>query len=212
LAVKDFKIAKARLALPFHLKQELCKRMFFDVCNALKNSTQVDKIFVITSNKNLLNDLPSRFISIFENTPNGLNNAIQVGLQAREFQFDDALLILPSDIPLLSSSDIDSYFEISSGHEKIMIISPSLRKDGTNALLLKPPSILKPVFGPNSFEKHVVRARSVSQLKIHVHPMNNVALDIDTMEDLNTLINSNAPCMTRELVKTGDFSQYIKKN
>lgn len=205
LAIKNPHNSKERLDIAPNLKRELCRLMFLDVSNALQSSSKVDKVVVISPDRDLLQDLPSDFQGIFEEPPIDLNHAIQIGLAAQEFTKSDTLLILHADLPLLTPDDVDSFFQISVRHEKIVILAPSLRKDGTNAMLLKPPTVLTPSFGIDSFNLHLKRARTIPNLQVHVHSIKNVALDIDIIEDLELLLNSNTTSLTLDYLKKVNF-------
>jgi len=192
IAVKDFRKAKGRLQLPGDLKIELCRSMFFDVRSTLQSASHVDKVVVISSEKSVLNDLPVNFSYLFEETPNGLNYAIMNGIKSCSFSSKDSLLILPSDIPLITSEDVDFFFQQALHHDRSVLVSPSRRRDGTNALLLKPPTIMTPSFGNDSFSRHLETARSLPDVYVEVVARDNIALDIDTLEDLLLLRNINS--------------------
>ena len=126
-----------------------------------------------------------------------MNHAIEIGLSSLVFEKNDSLLILHADLPLLQPADVNSYFLLSQDREKIVILTPSLREDGTNAILLKPPTTFTPVFGKNSFKKHLKRARTAPELQVEVLRNENVALDIDTIDDLKLLRQKHAESQTR---------------
>ena len=195
--MKDFKKGKERLELPKEKKHQICKLMFNDVCLALEKSYKVDEIIIVSSDKNLFKNLHSKFNGVLENSSEGLNHAIQLGISSLDFEKNDSLLILHSDLPLLQPNDVNSYFEMSQESEKILILTPSLRKDGTNAILLKPPTIFKPIFGKNSFDRHLKRAQTIPELQVQVFRNENVALDIDTIADLKLLIQKEAESQTK---------------
>jgi 2-phospho-L-lactate guanylyltransferase (CobY/MobA/RfbA family) len=67
-----------------------------------------------------------------------------------------------------------------------VVISPSM-DGGTNALMLKPPNVIKTCFGPRSFEKHINEA-SKKGIPIRVYRSPRISLDIDSVQDLKTLL------------------------
>ncbi len=66
------------------------------------------------------------------------------------------------------------------------VIAPDRRREGTNALLLRPPGALAYHFGPDSFARHCQEARQRG-LRLEVCERPGLALDIDLPEDLEYL-------------------------
>lgn len=65
-----------------------------------------------------------------------------------------------------------------------MVIAPDRAETGTNALLLRPPHVLRPQFGIDSFHRHLENARAAN---IHavIYRSPTLAQDIDWPEDLS---------------------------
>jgi 2-phospho-L-lactate guanylyltransferase len=63
---------------------------------------------------------------------------------------------------------------------------PDRHGAGTNALLLSPPDVIEPSFGPGSCERHVSAARA-GGVSCSVDPLASLALDVDTPKDLAEL-------------------------
>ena len=61
-----------------------------------------------------------------------------------------AAIILPSDIPLISSHEIDRIIDYGKDRDTV-IITPAKRFDGTNSLFLHPPKIINTYYDQNSF-------------------------------------------------------------
>jgi len=101
------------------------------------------------------------------------------------------VLILPADLPLISSSDIQDFIS-HSGKPPEIVISPDRREEGTNALLVSPPGIIDYQFGPGSFQKHIQQAQR-SSLRVDVCKIMSIGLDLDLPEDLELLKQMEAP-------------------
>jgi len=102
------------------------------------------------------------------------------------------ILILPSDLPLLTLADVQALLE--NGHyPRQVVISPDRREDGTNALVMKPPDLFKLGYGVGSFNIHLQRA---AETDTHVREYRSptLALDVDIPEDLE---------LYRELIAAG---------
>ncbi len=97
----------------------------------------------------------------------------------------EALLVIPGDVPLLSPKDIDGIVSLAV-EECSAVVAPSRRRDGTNALLLKPPDLIPFSFGNGSFEAHLALARGTGAA-LHTYFSEGVAFDVDTEDDWREL-------------------------
>ena len=70
-----------------------------------------------------------------------------------------------------------------------MTIVPDRHGTGTNALLLDPPAVIAPSFGPGSFERHRLAAESAAATTL-VEPAASLVLDVDTADDLGRLLEA----------------------
>jgi 2-phospho-L-lactate/phosphoenolpyruvate guanylyltransferase len=64
---------------------------------------------------------------------------------------------------------------------------PDRHGTGTNALVLTPPDVLAPSFGPGSLERHVAAA-SAAGVPAGMEEVPTLMLDVDTPGDLSALI------------------------
>jgi 2-phospho-L-lactate/phosphoenolpyruvate guanylyltransferase len=128
-----------------------------------------------------------------------LNEAINAATQATSGVH--ALLILQSDVPLVTSFDIGQIF----ASKADVVVVPS-SDGGTNALLRRPPNAISSRFGPNSAQAHIAEAKSHG-LDVRSLPLDSLALDIDTPEDLKALAGSStekeSTKLARELTLSG---------
>ncbi len=116
-----------------------------------------------------------------------LNRALADALAWAEEQGYAAALILPADLPLLTAEDVRALWERSRGlPAPHIVIAPDARDQGTNALLLRPPTCLTPAFGRDSFRRHLHLTRAAS-LAIAIVRSPGLAHDVDTPADLEEL-------------------------
>jgi 2-phospho-L-lactate guanylyltransferase len=96
----------------------------------------------------------------------------------------DCAVLLPGDCPLLDPRELDAALErVSAGRVGIV---PDRHGTGTNALLLAPPDAIAPAFGEGSRERHARRAGAAG-LDAALEPVDSLALDLDTPDDLAAL-------------------------
>jgi 2-phospho-L-lactate guanylyltransferase len=92
------------------------------------------------------------------------------------------VLIVPADLPLLSVDDIRAVVE-KAIDPPVVVITPDRHHQGTNALLVAPPGLIKYQYGPGSFQLHCSQAERVGA-RLEICERVSVALDIDFPEDL----------------------------
>jgi 2-phospho-L-lactate guanylyltransferase len=96
------------------------------------------------------------------------------------------VLVLPADLPAVSSSAIDELLDAvggaASGGRGLVALVGDRHGAGTNALLLAPPGVIAPAFGPGSRESH---ARAATEAGVrYVELESPLAFDVDTSADL----------------------------
>jgi 2-phospho-L-lactate guanylyltransferase len=92
-------------------------------------------------------------------------------------------LILASDMPLITVHDIEALVRLSEQQLEGVVIATDRRKDGTNALLIKPPGLIPYRYGEHSFDRHIEEANAIGA-SIHVYESPTLALDVDVPDDL----------------------------
>lgn len=101
------------------------------------------------------------------------------------------LLLLPSDLPLLETSDISAMLNFLplDPSRPLAVIAPDRHRKGTNALLLRPPNLLdfQYLFGEQSFERHLEVLAEQTGLQIFVCHQPGLGFDLDKPEDLASL-------------------------
>ena len=105
-----------------------------------------------------------------------------------------AILVLPSDLPFVSTKDIHNLVNMGRKYNSVVIASDNA-EDGTNALLMRPPGIFPYCYGDNSYEEHIRLSREAG-VEPRTYYSDSLALDIDLPSDL-TLYN--------EIVSTGNY-------
>lgn len=129
----------------------------------------------------------------------GVNPAIDAGTREAIQAGVRALLVLPSDVPLVSATDICALFSLDA---QLVIV----RSDdgGTSALLRRPPAVIPASFGPSSFTLHAQAGRR-ARLRTELPRMASLALDVDDLADVGRLAASRADrlsvALARELLE-----------
>ena len=93
----------------------------------------------------------------------------------------DAAIVLAADVPFVRAGDLRRI--AAAGRRSEIVIVPDRRRSGTNALYLRPPSRIAPLFGRGSLAAHRAAAGAAGR----VLSIARLALDVDTPADLAAL-------------------------
>ncbi len=185
--VKGFGTSKKRLSpvLSPPERKQLTLAMLANVLCALQIPA-VSKT-VVVSNDSGLKSVTSKFNAYFlEQRTKGLNAALEETIEWCMKEGAKSVLVLPADIPLLSSTDVERILKMGTGGEPTVVLSSS-HDGGTSALFQSSPNLVSMRFGPHSFRKHLRDACSKGA-RVKLYYSKNLAMDIDTSEDLSTLL------------------------
>lgn len=191
--VKPLRLAKRRLALVLTAdeRRQLVLAMLSDVLDTLADVHSAGPVLVVTPDPEVAVLAEANGVSVLvEGAADGLNSAVRRGLADGHVQSGGQALILPGDVPLASAGEIERVVgSISSRRRPRVAVVPSRDGDGTNALLLSPPDVIEPSFGPGSFVRHLAAAVA-RRVDAEVLQMDGLGTDIDTPGDLDDLIRS----------------------
>ncbi|MEM6530957.1 MAG: 2-phospho-L-lactate guanylyltransferase, partial [Chloroflexota bacterium] len=111
-----------------------------------------------------------------------LNNALMRATRVLAGWRADAVLVLPSDIPLINVEDLTQIIKLGQNNNSVVIATDD-HHDGTNALFVRPPGMFSYAYGENSFNVHQGLGR-LAGAAVHVYESERLMLDLDTPEDL----------------------------
>jgi len=197
--VKTLRDSKRRLSavLNPHERRLLAVAMLEDVLAALKKSEVQET--VVVSNDSVIHEVADKHGVVYlEAGQSGLNSAIEEATNWCVQNGADAVLVLPADIPFVSSRDINKMTKLGA-EETSVVLSPS-QDDGTNAMLLNPPNSIKMCFGPRSFARHIKEARS-RKVEVKFYYSAEIALDIDSVEDLKQLYKAEKDASSKRVLR-----------
>lgn len=180
IPVKRLHEAKARLAriLSPVARRRLGLAMFSDV---LRATAKWEMRIVVTSDPDARLAAAEFGCTFVDDQGAGLNEAISLGTEHAARAQIDSLLVLASDVPLVSHEEIDELFR--STEEVVVAGSPD---GGTNALLRRPSDAISPAFGRQSASAHEAAARDAGRSFL-LYSSEGLAFDIDEPGDLHEL-------------------------
>lgn len=118
----------------------------------------------------------------------GLNHALEQAAIWCAARDADAMLVLHADLPLLQTREIESMLRGDEGQNSV-VLAPSLDGTGTNAMLVRPPGLLRFSFGSGSLARHL-RAAQALGIAPRLFYAPGTARDVDTPADLLRWQNS----------------------
>lgn len=193
--VKKFENAKARLS-PVLRPDERVRLSSLMLAHTLKVLAAVPSLqqIVVVSSDRRAGEIAEKHSAKFlrEEKESDVNSAVMLADSYSARASADATIVIPQDLPLLDAADISMACELAEKEDRCVVITPSLRYDGTNLLLRKPPEVMKTLYDSDSYESHV---RTATELGIPVKMFfsKRVMSDVDTPEDARQLAKETGP-------------------
>ena len=181
--VKRLREAKSSLSAVLTLKQrrELVLVMLKDVLKAVSGARSITGTIVVSPDDDIIEFARKNGADGIAEPGVELNEALKLAIQSAITNGATSVLIMPSDIPFLTTDDIENIVAMASSRREI-VITPS-KNNGTNALFLSPPDIMTLHFGGESFSAHLSEAHRAG-VKPRIYRSVTVATDIDEPDDL----------------------------
>jgi 2-phospho-L-lactate guanylyltransferase len=204
IPVKRFENAKSRLAPLFSLQERiaLSGMMLEDTLAALAASGCFEKILVVTGDGRAKEIAETRgAVVVWQESDAGVNSAVALGDAYSADAGAHATVVVPQDLPLMGAGDIAGVCALA-GNSPCVAVCPSLRFDGTNILLRKPPAAIATHYDNNSYENHLDAAMKAG-LPARVIDSKNLMFDLDTPDDVMAL--ARAPDETISAKSTASF-------
>lgn len=183
---KEPPFGKSRLSnrLTPSQRTELASTMLENVVDALSQAEHVRGILLVSESTNLVEFVSKENVIILETQTTNLRDAVTKASQFACKQLKcPTTFIVPADLPLISSKDID--FAITQ-HERVTII-PDARLKGTNGIITTPPNAFEYVFNGQSYHQHRHNAQ-VAGLNPNSLQIEAFSYDVDTFDDLMMII------------------------
>jgi 2-phospho-L-lactate guanylyltransferase len=199
--VKDLVTAKQRLTALLTPRERslLARAMLHDVLRALRQSTLTEP-WVITRDAEVEAIAREHAVRpLRENANRGHTAAVAFAQSEAERLAADTFLTIPGDVPCVTGQEIDALARAAGGQMPTAVFTASRSGLGTNGVALAPVDAMPLTFGEPSFANHVAIARARG-LVTSVLPLSGLALDVDTPDDLRTLLAEDVDTETRRLV------------
>lgn len=184
LPIKSFPNAKQRLrvALEPGGRCALATAMVQDVLAALAAS-RLDAVVVVTGEPVAAEAARRSGAQVVADPAEaGQSAGAERGIAAAVAGGAERVLLVPGDCPALDPAEIDALLASHEMGEQIVIV-PDRHRTGTNALLLAPPDVIHPAFGPGSFARHAALGHAAGAA-VAIDELPSLGHDVDTVDDL----------------------------
>jgi 2-phospho-L-lactate guanylyltransferase len=183
IPVKSLAYGKSRLARTLDLDHriQLTEETLRRLLHILRANEDVVDIAVVTRDPEVAEWCDVRKVRVLSETGEGLNAALT---EARA-QLPDAaaLLVLPADLAAIAAQDLGALIALSDGQDgPCVVIAPDRHRQGTNALMIRPPGMIEFAFGPNSAARHAALAEAANCAVCWYHS-DSISLDLDLPDD-----------------------------
>jgi 2-phospho-L-lactate guanylyltransferase len=197
IPVKPLRDSKSRLAhiLSPDQRAELTGRLLSQTLEVLGRVGEIFRTMVVSRDPAVLKI--ARKYGAFtygESDKQDLNLALTRATHIASAQQADCVLILPSDLPFLTVEDVEMMIagmaqdtKKSSGngyfyHHRAMTICTDHNSEGTNALLICPPTGFTFQYGPHSYQLHLEEGARLGMSRRIIHAP-GIKFDLDTEKD-----------------------------
>lgn len=185
IPVKPLNRAKSRLAevLSPEQRYEFAVMLLRRTLSLLTEVPQITGTLVVSRDTKALaiaRELGAKTVQ--EGGPAELNMALTRATEVVRIWHGTAVLILPADLPFISTQDVSAVAEL--GRQgKTVVIATDHEEDGTNALLVRPAGLIPYTYGNKSYEYHSIAAK-LAEAELKIYESETIKLDIDVPEDL----------------------------
>jgi 2-phospho-L-lactate/phosphoenolpyruvate guanylyltransferase len=204
LPVKRFENAKTRLSSILDMDDRilLSSLMLEDTVKILSSVRSLTQVVIVSADRRAEEMATKHGVTFLrEEKEKGVNSAVAMADLYSIREAAEATVVIPQDLPLLDPIEVSKACQLAETESRCIVICPSLRYDGTNMLLRKPPSVIATFYDNDSYNMHV---KAALKLGIPVKALfsKSVMYDIDTPEDAQQL--------TKEEVFSARSIEFIK--
>jgi len=198
--IKPFALAKRRLSvvLTETERARLARAMLTDLLTTLSHCERVTRVVCVTREK-AVPAIAERFgAMVLPEAEPGLSKSVFQAARHLQAQGATSLLMLPTDVPLATSVEIDQLIARHGWAPAVTLVSDE-EGYGTNAIAVSPPDLMPFRFGRRSFEAHRAAANALGA-RVQTLRSPGLALDIDRPDDLRRVLSYERALGTLELL------------
>lgn len=201
LPVKRLDRAKQRLGEHFsgEARLQIARALLEDALRLCRSTSGFITWYVVSDDPKVLDRAAAYNLFGIKDESETLNSAVAFATRKVEMDGATSVTIIPSDAPLAFEADLRDL--VDTGTTSDLVLVPSERDGGTNAIYMRPATLLDPRFGPQSLNAHMALAGRLG-LRCSMLVLPRLSLDIDTLEDVDAFLK-------RDTMKTSASSRVL---
>ena len=206
IPVKSLATAKQRLAMALNpwQRSRLAEAMLRDVMAAASGVRNRLDVVLVTGDARAQHLARNLGFGVIEDTRNESETAaIEMATAWCEQRGYDTTVIVPSDIPLITSDELQRVLNAAPPEGAVFV--PAYDRRGSNCILLRPASLIPLRFGNDSFLPHCEALRNTGR-ELVVLEMPGIGLDIDNPHELDLLLQRDGSTNAQRLLRAWAFS------
>lgn len=172
--------------------------MLEEVLSAISQS-QANKTIIVSRDEEAF-EIARKYnaVEIFEEKENGVNAAVALSEKYLKENGFDASIVFPQDIPLIRPQDINALIQFQKTAQSLLVV-PSRKFDGTNALLRSPFDVMETHYDEDSYKIHLTTGKS-RNIPTSFVLINRMMWDVDDRSDLEFIMrNIEKPDLSEKL-------------
>lgn len=187
LPVKRLVDAKRRLGEHFsdEARIQIARSLLEDALRLCRSSAGFLTWWVVSDDPAVLDRAAAYGCFGIKDEAENLNGALAFAIRKVEAEGAQSVTIIPCDAPLAYEGDLRDL--VDTGEQSDIVLVPSEKDGGTNAIYMRPPTLLDPMFGPQSLNAHMSLAGRLG-LRCSMLILPRLGLDIDTIEDVDEFL------------------------
>ena len=161
--------------------------MLEEILHTLSISPLIDKIVIVTKDQRA-SEISKKFnvVHIIDNEESGVNNAVSLADKYLLENGFEISIVFPQDIPYIKTQDIEFLLKFKTDSNFVIVV-PSRRFDGTNALVRMPTNLMKTHYDEDSYKIHMSSAKEITR-NVSLVFAKRIMWDVDNFEDLQFLL------------------------
>lgn len=187
--IRGLETAKSRLGgnLDAEERRDLVESLLRRTLAAARDARRIAGTVVVTMDPEAAGIARDhRAVGLVERAP-GLNGAIKAARSLAIARGATAVLVLPADLPAVAATALDALLDAAAtavvpGAGLVALVTDQ-HGSGTNALVISPPGLIDPAFGPASRDLHGAAASAAGATFRELE--SPLGLDVDTADDLD---------------------------
>lgn len=189
IPVKTFSRAKTRLGLPQDKTEELCTIMLDEVLSVLSGSEHISKTVLVSKDETAFKiGRKYNTVEIFDEHEKGVNEAVALAERYLVNNGTDTSVVFPQDIPMIMPQDVTTLLTFQKLPNSMLVV-PSRKFDGTNALVRNPVNVVETHYDEDSYKIHLTTGKSRG-IRTSFVLINRIMWDVDDKSDIGFIMRN----------------------